>query len=150
MSLVATKRSSTCGLSREDTDLEVAERIEKFASACKSGVRGLRHKISDIYAPSSRLQFPRRPAKREFQRDRARIYCFGARAREMMIHKAARRRSHRLNRQPNRPSGLLRRRASGIGTSQSRILAIRVQKVILTTVLAQLFCLIISIRKLQM
>ena len=65
--------------------------------------------------------FPCRRAKREFQRDRARIYCFDARAREMMIHKAARRRSYRLNRQPNRPSGLLRRRASGIGTSQSRI-----------------------------
>jgi hypothetical protein len=39
----------------------------------------------------------------------------------MMIHKAARRRSYRLIGQPNRPSGLLRRRAFGIGTSQSRI-----------------------------
>jgi hypothetical protein len=64
---------------------------------------------------------PCRRAKREFQRNRARIYCFGARAREMMIHKAARRRSYRLIGQPNRPSDLLRRRAFGLGTSQSCI-----------------------------
>ena len=43
---------------REVTDVEVAERIENFASTYKSGVRGLRHQISDIDAPSSRLQFP--------------------------------------------------------------------------------------------
>jgi len=43
---------------REVTDVEVAERIENFASTYKSGVRGLRHQISDIDAPSSRLQSP--------------------------------------------------------------------------------------------
>jgi hypothetical protein len=78
--------------------------------------------ISEILMRLHRASnFPCRRAKHEFQRNRARIYCFPAGTREMMIHKAARRRSCRLNRQPNRPSGLSRRRrAFRIGTSQSR------------------------------
>jgi hypothetical protein len=134
---------------REVTDVEVGERIEKFAPACKSGVKGLRHNSRTSMRLHRASNFPCRRAKREFQRDRARIYCFDARAREVMKYK---RQDVALIDSIGSQIGLPVSCAEGrleLGHRNLVSLAILVQRVILTTVLAQLCCLIISIRKLQ-